>query len=126
MRQVHPRRPLEEPSQSEKEEGLHRYNAFLSMIPFNAVTLDYTLHLGAVTRSPRLLSAPSRLESSSVLLSFGGLDVHVGRVMPSGGFDLLASDFNHALLLMVLGGLSLGVFLLRRAHKKKQLATLWR
>jgi hypothetical protein len=45
--------------------------------------------------------------------------------MPSQGFDLLSSDFNHLFLITILIGLAVGVALLRKASKDKILRDIW-
>jgi hypothetical protein len=141
MRQIHPRRPMSDPSQSgeslyeyssckfnrallaEKEEGLLKYNPFLVMSPYSALTYNYTL-LGH--GASQIVSAPSSLESSSLVLSFGGgVDFQVNRALPSQGFDMLSSDFNHTLLVSILMILAAAVLVLRRMHQKKQMKTIW-
>ncbi len=124
MRLIHPRRPLGEPSQSEKEEGLAKYSPFLVLSPVTALTYNYAL---AGRGAARIVSAASNLESSSLVLSFGGgsLDLHLNRALPSQGFDLLASDFNHALLLSILSALGGAVLVLRRMHQRKHLGAVW-
>jgi len=44
---------------------------------------------------------------------------------PSKTFDLLAADFNHAFLLLLLGGLGLAVVLMQRWDRKKKLGAAW-
>ena len=72
-----------------------------------------------------IASAPSRLESSSLVLSFGSLDVHYSRTMPSQGFDILASDFNYPLLIFIFAVMGLGLIVLKNMSNKKSLSTLW-
>lgn len=121
MRLIHPRRPLSEPSQTEKEEGFFQYNPFVAFNPLMAVTLDEAVEGGVET----IVSAPSALESTSLVLSFGSLDLHFNRVTPSQGFDLLASDFNYAGLVLILLSLGVGVALLRRMSQDKMLRSNW-
>jgi len=120
MRQIHPRRPLTEPSQPEKEEGLTQYNPFLHLVPFQAVTLD-----GSVNGVHFVTSRATRLESTTLVFSYGGPDLHFARTQSSGGFDLLASEFNKPLLLLILVGLVLVAVVLRVAYFKKIVAAAW-
>ena len=122
MRQIHPRRPFAEPTQFEKEEGLTQYNPFLQLSPLQAVTYDGVVEGGI----HNILSAPTKLESTSLVLSFGKLDMHYNHVMPSQGFDLLSSDFNHGLLFTILSALALAALVLRRLAKAKQLNAAWK
>lgn len=121
MRTIHPRRPLGEPSQFEKEEGLYQYNPFVHFNPLTSVTYDNAIEGGI----QKIVSSPTRLESTSLVLSFGGLDVHFNRVMPSQGFDSLASDFNHPLLLLILASLAVAVYMLKTLSYNKTLNQNW-
>lgn len=100
-----------------------KYTPFLILNPLNAVTHNYSLPGGAAC----ILSAASKLESSSLVLSFGGdtVDMQLNRVMPSQDFDLLASDFNHPLLVAILLALAVAVLFLRSLKHKKHLNTVW-
>lgn len=134
LRQIHPRRPFSDPSMTEKQEGLLRYSPYIMFNPFQAVTLNYNLPGGPVHN---MISVPSSLESTALVFSFGGcshqstggrcstLDYHANRVMPSQTFDMLASDFNYELLVLILLGLAIGVMMLQRAKKSKLLYSNW-
>jgi len=108
---------------TEKVEGLQRYSPFLIFHPYEAVTHNYSLPGGV----SNILSTSSLLESSTLVLSFGGrsVDVQLNRLMPSLEFDLLASDFNYNLLLLTLLVLASAVLVLRRIQNSKQLSLLW-
>jgi len=120
-RHISPRRPVTEPSQAEREEGLGIYQPFVQLHPHSAVTHNYALGSGPTG----IVSAPTKLESSSLVFTFGRPDVHYNRVIPSGGFDLLASDFNYGLLSVLLLGLGVVVYWLRFLSKKKAIAQAW-
>lgn len=123
-RLVHPRRPLSDPSPAEKEEGLTRYQPTLLFNPQNYLTLDEEMYL---THASKVLvvSAATRLESTSLVLTVWGLDVHVNIATPSQGFDSLASDFNRVLLSVILLALAAIVLVLRRYAQRKQLLAMW-
>jgi hypothetical protein len=108
---------------TEKTEGLQRFSPFIMLGPLAALTHNYTLSGGV----GEIVSAPSKLESSSLVLSFGGgaVDLHLNRVMPSMDFDLLSSDFNHMLLVAILLALATAVLMLRSAARRKHLGTIW-
>jgi len=118
-RLISPRRPMTEPSVPEREEGLSQYNPFVQLNPFASLTFNYTVETSIIA------SAPSRLESSSLVLSFGGADVHFNLVKPSGAFDLLSSDFNHPLLTLILSSLAIAVWWLKRMSTKKVMTSAW-
>lgn len=121
MRQIHPRRPIQDPTQAEKLEGLQKYSPFILFNPQTAVTLDYSVKGGI----NNIISTPSKLESTSLVLSFGSLDIQFNRVTPSQGFDLLSDDFNHSLLASVLTALGCGVVMLKKMYTKKSLGQAW-
>ena len=121
MRSIHPRRPLGEPTLHEKEEGLMMYNPYVILFPTQSLTYDYTLENGI----SNIYCVASKLESTSLVLSIGYIDLHFNRVMPSQGFDSLSSDFNHSLVITILLGIVVAVFYLRKLSKKKQLDDLW-
>jgi hypothetical protein len=124
MRLIHPRKPLSDPSPTEKQEGLMKYSPFLILdAQTSAITHNYSLSSGPST----IVSAPSSLESTSLVFSFGGscIDFHLSRVLPSRGFDILPSNFNHSLLLLILVALVVAVLVLRRVNANKRLSQLW-
>jgi hypothetical protein len=99
-----------------------RYSPFVTLMPLSALTLNYTLPGGA----EHLVSSPSLLESSGLVLSYGGtLDMHLNRVMPSQDFDLLSSDFNYYLLVAILCALASVVMMLRGMQQRKHLRSIW-
>ena len=79
---IHPRRPLTAPTNTEKEEGLMQFNPYIHLIPQLALTQDEVV-LGDISR---VTTAPVRLESTSLVLMYGGLDVYFTRTMPKNRF----------------------------------------
>lgn len=124
MRQIHPRKPMADPTIAEKTEGLSRYSPFLSLdAAYSAITYNYTLGSGPA----HIVSSASSLESTSLVVSFGGsaVDLHVTRVLPSKGFDMLPSNFNYIALVAILAGLAAAALVLQRMTQKKRLHQLW-
>ena len=119
LRQIHPRRPFNEPSKPEKEEGLVMYNPLLQLGPLQVITTDFI-----VTDARHLISAATRLESTSLVFSYG-MDLHFTRVQTSGLFDVLATDFNRPLLLTIVLALAAAVIILRNMYNKKLLTVAW-
>ena len=72
---IHPRRPLTAPTNTEKEEGLMQFNPYIHLVPQLALTQDEVV-LGDISR---VTTAPVRLESTSLVLMYGGLDVYFTR-----------------------------------------------
>ena len=118
---IHPRRPLATPTNTEKEEGLVQFNPYIHLVPQFALTQDERI-FGDIAR---VATAPARLESTSLVLMYGGIDVFFTRTSPSQGFDVLASDFNKPLLIFLLAALAILVVVLRRLYVKKTLRMTW-
>ncbi|KAI5994742.1 hypothetical protein EDD15DRAFT_2547189 [Pisolithus albus] len=118
-RLLDPRRPPGKPSPSEVEEGLVTYDAVL---PDDArLTLSHNYEVANVRQ---IMSAPSRLESTSLVLAIG-LDLFLTRVSPSGTFDVLSENFNKAQLVLTIGGLALAIGLARPVVRRRQLRRRW-
>ena len=115
-----PRRPVgRDPAKAEAEEGLARYAPNLE--------LDAKWHLSHArdVRGVReLVAAPSGMESTGLVLAFGG-DVFGTRVAPSGAFDVLGAGFNRAQALLMVGALGVGVLVLGPWVKRKQNNLRW-
>jgi len=119
VRGVDPRRPMTPPSLAEKEEGLHQYTPYLSIDPHDFITLNSSI------KSIRcMVTSSSEIESTSLVI-ITGLDILFNKVTPSGGFDMLASDFNRPLLLATLIGLFIGTISLRKMTRKKVVTQGW-
>lgn len=98
-----------------------QYNPFVNLVPQQLVTAE-----SVVRGLSALASAPTRLESTTLIFSYGGADVHFTRSsQASGGFDSLSSDFNHSLLLFILIALAIISYMLKRFAVNKQLKKAW-
>lgn len=69
--------------------------------------------------------APARLESTSHVLVHG-LDVFYTRVAPSKTFDVLKEDFDHRLIVLVLGGLVVASYVTKKLASRKALRQAWK
>ncbi len=78
-----------------------------------------------VERVHTMATRPSHLESTTILLAWGGLDVFSGRVIPSTRFDVLAPDFNYVQLILVLIMMVLSTFGLSSYVRHKKLVSQW-
>ncbi|THC95235.1 hypothetical protein EYZ11_005274 [Aspergillus tanneri] len=102
-----PRRPVgRDPTPSEAEEGLFKYNPFLE---FDGKW--YLSHARDVAGIKSILSSPTLLESTSLILAFGG-DIFGTRATPSQAFDVLGKSFSKLQLLMTIVALTVGVAIL--------------
>lgn len=97
---LNPRRPIgRDPTRSELEEGLTRYNPVLDFDP-----KWYLNHRREVLGLRKTLTTPALLESTSLVFAYG-LDVFGTRVAPSGTFDVLGKSFNKVQMLLTVAAL---------------------
>lgn len=112
---LEPRRPLGQLKETEKKEGLFQYHELIHLVSF--LSLSYNQSVESV-RS--IITAPTDLESQSLVLAFGGPDIFFARTSPSRGFDLLPDSFNKALLSLVVIAL-LGVLVVMQTIVSKKI-----
>lgn len=125
FRILHPRRPISDPTASEKEEGLMRYGPIFPFLPQMTLTMENNLR--PTGRYPtKTLSAPSYLESEALVFVFGPRnDVLFTSVTPSQGFDTLSATFNYTALVGLISLLFVAVMVLRRMQRKTTLKRMW-
>ncbi len=115
------RRPVDrDPTNDEREEGLFRYSPILELEPRN-----YLTHIREVVGIKSMLTAPSLLESTSLVFAFGH-DVFGTQVVPSGAFDVLGKGFNRIQLLLTIVALFVGVAVVRPIVRKKMVDGRWK
>jgi len=85
------------------------------------ITHNYTLH-GSIQS---ILTIPTALESSSIIFTTNTNGLFVNHIRTSGGFDLMPTDFNHVLLVLVLCLMTCGVLSLRHYYRKKIMNSHW-
>jgi len=99
-----PRRPVgRDPTAAEAEEGLFRYNAVLDLDPRWTLT-----HKRDLLSLSNVISSPTLLESTSLVLAFGDVDIFGTRSSPIGGFDILGKGFNKLQLVGTVVALAVG------------------
>lgn len=102
-----PRRPVNrDPSSTEAEEGLFKYNPFLEFDGRWFLT-----HSRDVAGINNVLVKDTLLESTGLVIAFGG-DVYGTRVMPSQAFDVLGKGFSKIQLVLTVVALGIGVTVL--------------
>ena len=84
-----PRRPRHrDATPEEREEGLLRDHAAMDLFPHWSLS-----HAREVLGVERVVAAPTRMESSTLVLAFGQLDLFATREAPIGAFDVLDRGF---------------------------------
>ena len=69
-------------------------------------------------------ASPASYESISLVMA-AGLDLFFVRAAPSAQFDLLASDFNYPLLVLIMVGLTAATLFAGSVSNAKTLRTNW-
>ena len=101
---LEPRRPMTAPSEHEREEGIPQY---VPIIPFAPMTVPS--HKNLLLAPSRIITSPTGLESTSLLL-VTGLDLYLTRRTPSKTFDLLSEEFSKGMLVTTILAVVVGVF----------------
>lgn len=118
-RLIDPRRPLGEPRDMDKAEGLAQYSPYLPL------RHSWLLNHGVPLRRVRaLLPAATAWESTSLVTSVG-VDHFVARVAPARKFDTLDPDFNPGLFVALLAGAAVATAVLGRLAARKDTAAAW-
>ncbi|CAK7564937.1 MAG: hypothetical protein SEPTF4163_002842 [Sporothrix epigloea] len=116
-----PRRPVgRAPTPQEMEEGLTPYAPQLEMDPRLILS-----HERGLLGIEAIVTAATHVESTSLVLAFGRVDVFGTRVAPSLAFDLLDKGFGKLSMLGTVAALAASVFLLRPMVAKKQINLRW-
>ncbi|CAI5464271.1 unnamed protein product, partial [Closterium sp. Yama58-4] len=113
-----PRR-VPEPSQQDKEAGIMPYSDSLP-----APGQAYLTHRYRIEGLRHILSFPTRLESTTLVLAHG-LDLFFVRTAPSRVFDSLGEDFSFALLLGTIAVLSIAIVVTWGLSRKQELKQRW-
>lgn len=99
-----PRRPVgRDPTNSEREEGLFRYLPVVDIMPTWSLS-----HMREVLGIKAIISTPTNMESTSLILAYGDLDIFGTRTAPIGAFDILDKGFNRGQLILTVVALALG------------------
>lgn len=116
-----PRRPVNrDPDASEREEGLARYVPVIEVDPRSMIT-----HERAVFGTKKVVTSPSDLESTSLVVGWGG-DVFGTREAPSLVFDLLGKGFGKLQLVGTVLACAVGVVVVAPMVRRKGINQRWR
>ncbi|KAJ1344373.1 hypothetical protein BSLG_001108 [Batrachochytrium salamandrivorans] len=110
-----PRRPYGKISAEDKEVGIYQYAANLGF-----ATREVASYGLEVLGIEKIMSAPTNLESTSLIASYG-LDIFCTRRMPSQAFDMLSEDFSYLGLIATIVALVVGIVVAK--HYKEMLIT---
>ncbi|XP_031634273.1 ER membrane protein complex subunit 1 isoform X2 [Contarinia nasturtii] len=114
-----PRRPILNTNQP-REEGTIPYIPELPLSSESVINYNQS-----VARIKGIYTAPSGLESTSLVVAYG-LDFFSVRISPSRTFDLLKEDFDYLTLTSVLIGLTAASFIVKHMSAKKTLKQAWK
>ena len=98
------RRPVgHDPTAPEAEEGLFRYSPILDFEPKWILN-----HKRDIISISKVITSPSLLESTSLVFTFGKLDLFGTRISPIGSFDILGKGFSKLQLTLTVLVLAVG------------------
>ena len=92
----------------------------IPQVPLMALSYNQT-----VESTKYIVSAPTSLESQSLVFAFGGPDLFFTRTSPSKGFDLLPDSFSRILVSIVVLGLIGVLFVANRMASDKAVNHAW-
>ena len=115
-----PRRPNMNTPPDQREPGLPGYMPELKLPPESILNYNQS-----VTAAKGIITAPTGLESTSVVFVHG-LDLYCTSVTPSKGFDLLKDDFDYLVITSVLFALFLASYVTKKLSQNKALKQAWR
>ncbi|KAJ3024406.1 UNVERIFIED_CONTAM: hypothetical protein HDU68_008195 [Siphonaria sp. JEL0065] len=120
LRILDPRRPVGVLTSEDKEEMLFPY---APVIQFNPKEL--ASHVLEVAGIKTIVSSPSTLESTSIVVAYG-LDLFLARRAPSKTFDLLSEDFGYVSLIATLVSLVVGIQVAKYYAERKRVYDQWK
>ncbi|KAF6012332.1 hypothetical protein HII12_002485 [Brettanomyces bruxellensis] len=95
------------------------------IIPADNLRLSHYRKLVSNSENHRLLSVPTELESTSVIVSVD-TDLFTTRVRPSSSFDTISGSFKKKILVMTIISLILGIMYCKPLATQKKLKDIWR
>ncbi|KAI9509927.1 DUF1620-domain-containing protein [Russula earlei] len=116
---LNPRRTKDKPTAEDQEEWLVQYDPVLPDDTRRVLSHNYY-----VAKVRRILTAPTLLESTSIIFAYG-LDLFCTRMAPSGTFDVLNETFNKAQLVFTICGLAIAIVATRPMMRRKRIREKW-
>ncbi|KAG8215379.1 hypothetical protein J3R82DRAFT_8977 [Butyriboletus roseoflavus] len=118
-RLLNPRRPKRKPTSEEAEEMLVQYDPVLP--EDGRLVLSHYYEVADVRQ---IITAPSLLESTSLVLAVG-TDLFLTRIATSGTFDVLSENFNKLQLVLTVVGLAVAIAVTKPMVRRKRLRERW-
>merc|ERR1711967_12358 len=108
-------------TQHDREEGLISYSPTLGGLnPLTVIS-----HRHRIARPRAIVAAPTMLESTSLVLTYG-LDLFLTRVAPAREFDRLNEDFNYLALVGAILALTAATVASGWISEKRDLSKAWK
>lgn len=105
---IDPRRPVNrDPTPAELEEGLFKHSPVLDFEPKWILN-----HKRDLLNVSNVITSPSLLESTSLIIAFGDVDIFGTRLSPIGAFDMLGKGFSKFQLMATVAALAVGTGIL--------------
>ncbi|CAH0482403.1 unnamed protein product [Peronospora belbahrii] len=119
---IDPRQPEKPLTPEEQAEGLMMYSPLVPVYNQPQAMLTYNR---TVENLKCISTAPAELESTTLVFAHG-LDMFYMRMTPVKSFDLLPSDFNHEMLILLCVAFLVVTFLTKTLAQRKALQTAWK
>ncbi|TDH71102.1 hypothetical protein CCR75_003513 [Bremia lactucae] len=119
---IDPRQPEKPLTPEEQAEGLLLYSPLLPVYSHPQAMLTYN---ETIENLKAMSTTPTELESTTLVFAYG-LDMFYVRMTPAKSFDLLPSDFNHEMLLLLCFTFLVVTFGTKTLAQRKALQTAWK
>ncbi|KAE8994029.1 hypothetical protein PR003_g20627 [Phytophthora rubi] len=119
---IDPRQPEKPLTPEEQAEGLMMYSPLVPVYNRPQAMLTYNQ---TVENLQSISTAAAELESTTLVFAHG-LDMFYVRMTPAKSFDLLPSDFNHEMLILLCLAFLGATFVTKALAQRKALQTAWK
>uniref|UniRef100_M4BLR4 ER membrane protein complex subunit 1 n=1 Tax=Hyaloperonospora arabidopsidis (strain Emoy2) TaxID=559515 RepID=M4BLR4_HYAAE len=119
---IDPRQPEKPPTPEEQVEGLMMYSPLVPVYSRPQAMLTYNR---TVENLQSISTASAELESTTLVFAHG-LDMFYVRMTPAKSFDLLPSDFNHEMLILLCLAFLVATYFTKALAQRKALQTAWK
>lgn len=119
---INPRQTEKPPTEEEQSEGLMQYTPLVPVYNHPTQMITYNKTIGQLKH---ISTFPAELESTTLVFAHG-LDIHYARISPAKSFDLLPSDFNYEMLVLLCIGFLVATVVSRKLARRKALLEAWK